>query len=83
MNKVKKLLVLLGILLVLTSCKISEPKLQFCVLNKVTECTCFDGDKDIVKPIKECLGYLMLSPDDFGLAALHHDELHIELDLCE
>lgn len=83
MMKVVQLLMLLGISFSLIGCEDDEPQVIFCAVTSLTECTCYPLGNEIIKPIKECLGYIMLSPDDFGKSAVHHKELHDDLIWCE
>lgn len=83
MIKVVKLLMLLGFLFNLTACEDDEPQVTFCAVTSLTECTCYPLGNEIVKPIGECLGYIMTSPEDFGKMATHHKEIHEEILWCD
>lgn len=72
-------------LFALTSCLgVDEPKFSWCVMSSLENMHCFDPEnKESVKPVKEALGYIMLSPDDISKLKDHHREIHIELDYCD
>lgn len=74
------------------SCKGSEPKISTCPLvpgvsaeaEPFFHCYLPDGsEKDV--SLKEALrvGYLAVSLDDFAEGKSHHEDLHIEIDLCD
>lgn len=83
MIKKIKLLVLLGILLSLIGCEEDEPKVTFCAITSLTECTCYPLGNEITKPIKECLGHITVDPKAFAEMAVHHKEIHDEILWCE
>jgi len=80
MLTVKTLLTLLVSLLILSSCKTTEPKLDPCVfLGDIGHCFPINQEKEeYERPIE--IGDYFITPEEYGEIVKHHNRLHKELD---
>jgi hypothetical protein len=73
------LVILLGSL---TGCNtLGEPDADVCVIvdNLLAHCIPVKGGKEYDLLLSDMVGYMAVSPDDYGKIKKHHDELHKKL----